>query len=113
MGVDFRKKTNKSFVKAWDQNATELKTSDLYRQNPALVHKSYLLTTSAPVAAGDCLVGRLEDGRVRAYKGLACLGDVAGIGVKVLAEIEQLSGIVKLVVEQVHPQSGAADVIID
>lgn len=113
MGVDFRKKTNKSFVKSWDQNATELKTSDLFRQNPALVHKSYLLMTSAPVSAGDCLVGRLEEGRVRAYKGLGCLGEVTGINAKVLAEIEQLAGIVKLVVEQVHPQSGSADVKID
>lgn len=115
MGIDFLKRTSKSFVKGWDRGRSSLAKPDLFARDPDLSERRYLAkpSGSARLCSGMMLVGDLDGTTVRARSGSSVAANIENLPIAVINRLRnEGAGCALVTVHAVHDLSGVAEVSI-
>src|ERR1043166_6885045 len=115
MGVDFIRRSAKSFEKSWDRGKKELAAPSLFKNDPAMAARTYSANLAAganPQPGREYLV-RSVNSELHLYEGSSRIGSITNSPPSLIAAVQgDGCGVAIARVVRVHEFSGAADVAV-
>lgn len=114
MGVDFIRKTAKSFHKGLDQSRIDLGTPDLFTQRPDCEPRAYVakIQEDRKLSPGEKLCVRLCSGRVFAQHGVDVVAEFSSPPAQLVEALEESFGEACGTVRRIYEIAQTAEVII-